>query len=164
MASNQFFQTGNIFAAVFRKLLETLALRNIFLESLKLLVNRSTSCKLFKCRREVFNNSAVRLFICNADFKSIYSGKSIQLVYSKTVKTVYSYGMTNDNGIEPACSSRSACSSTKFSAYVSDLIADLIIKLCGERSLSDTSCVSLGNADNIGYYLRSYARSDANSC
>ena len=72
--------------------------------------------------------------------------------------------MADDNCIEPACSSGSACGSTELAAYVSDLVADLVIKLCWERSLAYTGSVSLGNTDNVCDDLWSYACTNAHTC
>ena len=62
-----------------------------------------------------------------------------------------------------SCSSRPSCSSTKFTANISYLIAYSVVKFCRERTLADTGSISLCDSDYIGNYLRTYASTYADA-
>ena len=91
MAANEFFETSDIALAVSRKLIKTLALGDIIVESREFLIDRLAAFEFLQCWRELLDNAAVRLLVSNAHFKCIDISESIELVDSEAVKTVNSY-------------------------------------------------------------------------
>ena len=133
----------DILAANLGKLLKFSASRKILVKAGEFLVNRLAALKSLKCGGEVLYYRAVGLFICYAYFQCIKSCKGIELVDNERGKSVYSYCMANDNGIEPACSSGSACDGAELAALIADIIACFIIKLGGDIVFSIDAVISL---------------------
>ena len=164
MAVAEFFKTCNILLAYLRQLIKRLAAGDILVKSLEFLVNRLALSEFLKSGGIILDNSSVGKPVSSADLQSLKTAQCIELVDNEAVKTVYANSMAHDNGIEPACSSGTACNSAELVAVVSDVISVSIKKLCGERTLSDTCCISLGNAVYLVDDAGAYACADANAC
>lgn len=157
------FKSVDILTAYLGKLVKASAGGNIIVEALVLLVNRLAALKSLKCGGEVLDKCSVGLLVSCADLESVDSGKSIKLVDNKSCKTVYSYCVTHDNGVEPADSSGTACVCAVFSALVTDIVACCIKQLCGEGTLSYTGRISLCNAVDLVDHLGANACAYANA-
>ena len=160
----KFFKTCDILAAYLGKLLKLSASGEILGEAGEFLVNRLAALKSLKRGGEVSDNRAVGLFVCYANFECVKTCESVKLVDNERGKSVYTNSVADDNRVEPACSSGSACDSAELAALVADIVACFVVKLSGERTLAHSCGVCLCNAVDSVNCHRTYARTCANAC